>query len=66
MQVLKHGKYYRIATCRKCDCEFQFNKKEIKNYFRIDDAFGYYIDYDYIECPECGEQIILEERSVEI
>lgn len=66
MQVLKHGNKYRIATCCECGCEFQFSIKEIKNYFRLDDAVGYYIDYDYIECPECGEKMILEERSIEI
>ena len=63
MEVLKHGKWYRIVTCDKCECEFQFNVKETKTKFM--EEFGYFTNYTYIECPECDHRIILEERSVE-
>ena len=50
MKILKHGKTKStkyILNCPKCDCEAEFDRKDIK----VDR------DGDYVECPECGELI---------
>lgn len=66
MEILKHGNKCIKTTCKQCNCVFQFLYKEVKNYYRPYGGFSYQTDYDYINCPECGEKIILEDRSIEI
>ena len=66
MEIVKHGNMYRIVICPKCECEFRFGIKEILTYKQTDDTFGHYIEYDYIDCPECGHRIIFEERDIEV
>lgn len=66
MEIIKHGNSFRIATCPKCECEFRFNKSEISTKSGIDDNFSHSYTYDYIDCPECKNTIILEEQVIEI
>lgn len=66
MEVLKHGKNFRIITCSKCDCEFQFAVKEIQTETVATPDSEYYALLDYIECPECGHRMYLEQRAIEI
>lgn len=57
MKILKHGNHYRkvVVTCKGCECEF-----EIK-YGECSQNNG--SPYVWIECPECGESIILHEED---
>lgn len=66
MEVLKHGKKFRIITCSECDCEFQFAVTEIQTKKIVTPDSEYYESLDYIECPECGHRIYLEQRIIEI
>lgn len=62
MNVITHGKYSYRKVCEDCGCEFEYNKSEIQHKV-ITIPFGEseYDDLYYINCPECGERIILEE-----
>lgn len=55
IQVKKHGNKYHlyITTCPECKCQFTFNPIDKKRVFMCDGM----IDYEYIECPECGKEI---------
>ena len=57
MKILKHGKYQRkkVVTCHHCGCEFEAEYGECS---RDRDTFMFWID-----CPECGESIILDEQD---
>lgn len=66
MEVIKHGKKFMIVNCPECECEFRFNEKEILTKTIQGCAAGYYSQYDYVECPECGYRIILADRAIEI
>lgn len=51
MKILKHGSYHRkaVVTCEECGCEFEVLPSECTKFLEI-------------ECPECGESIILHEE----
>lgn len=66
MEVLRHGKKFRILTCPECECEFQFSIKEIQNETIVVPDFEYYESVDYIECPECGHRTYVDKRAIEI
>ena len=66
MEVLRHGKKFRIIVCSECDCEFQFAVKEIKTKQIAPVDSEYFDILDYIECPECGHRMYLEQRAIEI
>ena len=57
MKILKHGKYQRktVVTCHHCECEFEAEYGECS---RDRDSIHVWID-----CPECGESIILDEQD---
>lgn len=57
MKILKHGKYNRkaVVTCEDCGCEFETEYGECS---RDRDSIHVWID-----CPECGESIILHEED---
>ena len=66
MEVLKHGKKFRIIVCSECECEFQFGITEIQNERIGTPDSEYYAILDYIECPECGHRMYIEQRTIEI
>ena len=57
MKVLKHGKYQKkvVVTCDHCGCEFEIKYGECS---RNNGS-----PHVGIECPECGESIILYEED---
>ena len=57
MKILKHGKYQRktVVTCNHCGCEFEAEYGECSR--------DRYSIYGWIDCPECGESIILYEQD---
>jgi DNA-directed RNA polymerase subunit RPC12/RpoP len=60
IEVIKHGKpqFSRVVTtkCPNCDCIFKFNVDEDTYHDRI--WCG-----DFIECPDCGEKIMVRDTS---
>ena len=55
MEIIEHGKTYLVYTCPNCLCVFVACK--IDSY--KDDLDG----KDWVECPECGEEIELREAG---
>ena len=57
MKILKHGKYNgkAVVTCHHCECEFETEYGECS---RNDGS-----PQVWINCPECGEIIILPEED---
>lgn len=55
MEIIKHGKTYQVYTCPHCRCVFAACK--IDSY--KDDWDG----KDWVECPECGEEIQLKQKE---
>ena len=65
MEVIRHGNRYAVTICPECDCEFRFAKTEILTQ-TMPEYSGYYAQIDYIECPECGHRVTLEDRAIEV
>ena len=61
MKVITHGKYSYKKVCGDCGCEFEYCKSEIQHKVIAVPFSGgsEYEDLYYINCPECGERIIL-------
>ena len=66
MQVIKHGNTYKKIECSKCNAILEFGAADIITHSFHDDGFGYYHEWDMIKCPDCGFEIILNERTIEI
>lgn len=64
MEIIKHGKNYQKQICMDCGCEFSFHFNEIK--IKYQEVVDYYSIYNYIDCPECNNKIILNEEQIEI
>ena len=57
-----------ITTCKKCQCKFEYSDIDIisKSHSDANGRIGgthYWSTVKYIKCPNCGEQIIIEEKS---
>ena len=57
-----------ITTCKKCQCKFEYSDIDIisKSDSDANGRLGgtyYWSVTKYIKCPNCGEQIIIEEKS---
>ena len=71
MEIIKHGKTYKapqVKVCPVCECEFSYVKKDIKEKWdRITSEDSVilvnytHLIYTYINCPECGKTIIIED-----
>ena len=49
----------RIIKCTECGCEFSFDEDDIKGYkLYVVDPLA--VREPYIECPQCGKEIILK------
>lgn len=63
IKVLEHGNTYTKIYCSKCNCKFAYQKNDIREeYERIDAYDSKYIG-KYIQCPECGNQMWLNNQS---
>ena len=49
----------RIIKCAECGCTFSFDEGDIKGYkpYAVDQLS---VREPYIECPQCGKEIILK------
>jgi hypothetical protein len=67
MEIIKHGKTYKdsqVKVCPVCECEFSYVKKDIKeNWVRVTSEDSDLI-YTYINCPECGKTIIIDDYRI--
>ena len=55
-----------VKTCPECECEFAFTEGDIKTYAYSNEILGpgfYGYSKRYILCPNCGKEIVLEEKS---
>lgn len=56
IEVIKHGKTQKTGTiitkCPECECIFKFELKK-------DVIHSYFFGYNYVECPDCGERVIV-------
>lgn len=58
-KILKHGNTWKECDCPRCDCRIGYTLKETKeNYHEL---FTQRYSEIYINCPECGEKIILNQ-----
>lgn len=54
MEILKHGKTYRLYSCKECHCAFSITKSDV----RTDDFAN-----EYITCPECGHVLAISPKE---
>ena len=49
----------RIIKCAECGCKFSFDEEDIKGYkhYTVDPLA---VREPYIECPQCGKEIVLK------
>ena len=61
IKVLKHGKIERTVTCPNCKALLSYIRSDIQWKVRVaDDLNPYSMYYRCIECPDCGEDIIMK------
>ena len=61
MKVITHGKSSYTKVCEDCGCEFEYSKTDIKHKTILAAFQDFeYDDLYYIDCPECGERIIID------
>lgn len=49
MEIIEHGKTYKILTCTYCGCVFATCEKDV--------YWDESLDFACVECPECEEKI---------
>ena len=55
-----------VRICQECKCKFAFTEGDIKTYAYSNEVLGpgyYGYRKRYILCPNCGKEIIIEEKS---
>ena len=68
MRILKNPNPVEeiVKTCPECECEFAFTDGDIKTYSYSNNILGpgfYGYSKRYVLCPNCGKEIIIEEKS---
>ena len=56
MEIIKHGRTYKAPqekTCHACECVFTYVERDIKQ--------NWIVGIAYINCPECGNSIIIKD-----
>lgn len=66
MQVLVHGTTYQQKRCPKCKALLEFSKVDIITHNTKRDDGTFILEWDLIKCLDCGNNIILDERKIEI
>lgn len=58
----------KVCVCDKCSCKFEYKESEMKHE-GWNDAYGriggmhHFSNTDYVECPNCGEKIVISRKS---
>ena len=60
IQVIKHGKTHKEMECPECGCVFQYADLDTKKEYSYKGLKELMITGKFIDCPECGERIWLE------
>lgn len=64
MKIIKKGKINTIVTCDFCECEYEFDrtdiKKESSSVYNINTYTTNNYEYKYVECPCCGHKQYLQ------
>lgn len=66
MKIIKKGKINNIVTCDFCECEYEFDRNDIKkesctSYSNINlNVSTNTHEYKYVECPCCGHKHYLQ------
>ena len=58
IRIIERGTIER-KQCYNCGCLFSYEKEDIERSTHCD--FGNFGDYEYVICPQCKEEIRLEE-----
>lgn len=56
----------KIGTCKRCECEFAYTEGDVKTYSYSNGILGpgsYEYQKKYILCPNCGEELVIEEHN---
>lgn len=56
IKIIKHGHAPYRGVCKSCECIFTFDDDDIKNNGGQKDY------YEYIPCPDCGKENIINAR----
>lgn len=62
MKIIKEGNIEKKVTCSYCNCEYEYNVKDIcEDYQTSDYSLIYPTNYErivrkFVCCPECGEK----------
>lgn len=49
MEIIEHGKTYKVYTCEYCKCVFAACEKDVR--------WDEFLQCRCVECPECEEEI---------
>ena len=68
MRIIKNPNLVeeKIGTCKRCECEFAYTEGDVKTYSYSNGILGpgsYGYQKNYVLCPNCGEEFIIEEHS---
>jgi DNA-directed RNA polymerase subunit RPC12/RpoP len=57
-----------VKECESCSCTFAFTEGDVKTYAYSNEVLGpgyYGYRKRYVLCPNCGKEIIIEEKSTD-
>lgn len=52
----------QTKTCENCGCRFSFEAEDIEVVRELPICGGKITELEYIKCPQCGEQISIEQK----
>lgn len=57
MEIIEHGLFHNLGTvrCKMCGCKFQYDKPDVLT--KADQVT------QYVMCPECFSEIVLEGKD---
>lgn len=64
MEIKIFGKTYELPrekVCPDCGCVFIYREKDIQENWVREDAYNSNLIYTYVNCPECGNTIIIKD-----
>lgn len=57
-QIIQAGKL-KIVVCKNCESTLSYHVNEVKSDHKTD-YLGDRSDYNYIDCPECRNQVLVK------
>ena len=63
IKIIKEGKR-QVKECPNCGCIFSYENEDIKGYSSSSSKDGisisYYCSKEYIKCPQCNSEVIID------